>query len=98
MQQAGAGLGAGWGDDAFQDRSIEVSESAEEPVVGKRSRVTEEVRVGKQASERQETVHGKVRQTEVNVEKSGAGASYRGPERRKRQSAYSGAERRMAAR
>lgn len=86
-------------DQAFQEKSVEVSETAEEPVVGKRSRVTEEVRVGKQASQREETVHDKVRQTEVKVEKTGAaGAAYRGPERRKRQSTYSGADRRMAMR
>jgi uncharacterized protein (TIGR02271 family) len=83
-------------DDAFKERSLEVSETAEKPVVGKRARVTEEVRVGKRATQRQQTVRDTVRQTEVKVEKSGSGGSYQGPERRKRQSSYSGADRRMA--
>jgi stress response protein YsnF len=57
------------------------------------------VRVGKQASQREQTVQDKVRQTEVKVEKTGTpGSSYGGPERRKRKTAYSGAERRMALR
>ncbi len=87
------------GDEAFQERSIEVSETTEEPVVSKRSRVTEEVRVGKQASQREQTVQDTVRHTDVKVEKTGTpGSSYGGPERRKRKSAYSGAERRMALR
>lgn len=86
-------------EDPFRERSIEVSETAEEPVVSKRSRVIEEVRVGKQATQREQTVHDTVRQTDVRVEKAGAPASsYSGPERRKRKAAYSGAERRMALR
>lgn len=86
----------GASDEAFQERSIEISETAEEPVVSKRSRVTEEVRVGKQARQRQQTVQDKVRHTEVNVEKTGADSSYGGPERRRRQSRFNGPERRMA--
>lgn len=88
-------------DEAFKERSIEVSETAEEPVVGKRARVTEEVRVGKRSSQRQQTVRDTVRQTEVKVDNAGSatGAQYRGPERRKaKSSSYAGAERRMAAR
>ena len=41
----------------------------EEAVVGKSSRVVEEVLVGKQASDRVEQVHDSVRKTEVEVEK-----------------------------
>jgi uncharacterized protein (TIGR02271 family) len=88
-------------DEAFKERSIEVSETAEEPVVGKRARVTEEVRVGKRASQRQQTVRDTVRQTEVQVDKAGSGAGtqqYQGPERRRAKSPYAGAERRMAVR
>jgi len=51
-----------------QDEVIEVKEYAEEPVVEKRARVVEEVRVGKDVSERTETVRDSVRHTEVNVE------------------------------
>jgi len=49
---------------------IEVQEFAEEPVVGKQARVVEEVRVGKDVSERTETVRENARHTEVNVEKT----------------------------
>ena len=56
------------GDDAFRERTIEATESAEEAVVGKEARVTEEVVVRKQAEERTETVSDTVRRTEVEVE------------------------------
>ena len=87
------------GDEAFQDRSIELTEMAEEPVVSKRSRVTEEVRVGKQATTRGETVRDKVRKTDVRVEQNGEDRSATGypPERRMNpSSSYSGGDRRMA--
>jgi stress response protein YsnF len=51
-----------------QDQVIEVKEYAEEPVVSKQARVTEEVRVGKEATERTETIRDQVRRTDVNVE------------------------------
>jgi uncharacterized protein (TIGR02271 family) len=55
--------------DAFgkADRDIEIRETTEEPVVSKTARVVEEVDVGKQASERTETVEDKVRRTDVEV-------------------------------
>jgi uncharacterized protein (TIGR02271 family) len=81
------------GDDAFKEKSIEVSETAEEPVVSKRSRVTEEVSVGKHATEREQKVHDTVRRTEVDVQKGGR---YQGPERRTRTTGYRGPERRVA--
>ena len=56
------------GDDAFRERTIEATESAEEAVVGKEARVTEEVVVRKQSEERIETVSDTVRRTEVEVE------------------------------
>ena len=56
------------GDDAFRERTIEATESAEEAVVSKEARVTEEVVVRKQAEERTETVSDTVRRTEVEVE------------------------------
>jgi len=56
-----------------RDEVIEVEEYAEEPVVSKEARVVEEVRVNKEATQRQETVRDKVRRTEVEVENLGAG-------------------------
>lgn len=53
---------------AGEEQVIEVTEYAEEPVVAKQTRVVEEVRVGKDATERTETVRDKVRRTEVEVE------------------------------
>ena len=50
------------------DRTIELTETAEEAVVGKTARVVEEVRVGKEATDRTETVRDTVRRTEVEVE------------------------------
>ncbi len=50
------------------DQVIEVTEYAEEPVVAKQARVVEEVRVGKEASERTETIRDTVRRTDVEVE------------------------------
>jgi len=86
-------------DEVFQERSIELTEMAEEPVVSKRSRVTEEVRVGKQATQREQTVSDKVRKTEVRVEPTGEGISTAGHRRERRMnpsSSYSGGDRRMA--
>lgn len=53
---------------AFQQETIEVSETREEPVVSKEAHVTEEVVVGKEAEEHVETVRENVRRTEVDVE------------------------------
>ena len=53
---------------AFGDRTIELTETAEEAVISKNARVVEEVLVGKQATERVETIHDTVRKTEVEVE------------------------------
>jgi hypothetical protein len=53
---------------AFRDQTIEVTETAEVPVVAKQARVVEEVIVGKEATQRTETVQDTVRHTEVDVE------------------------------
>ena len=50
---------------------VELTASGEEAVVGKRSRVVEEVFVGKQSSEHTEQVNDTVRRTEVEVEQIG---------------------------
>lgn len=49
---------------------VEVRETAEQPVVAKTARVVEEVVVGKETSERTETIHDTVRGTEVEVERT----------------------------
>lgn len=58
------------GDDrsSFQERDIELTERKEVPVVNKEARVVEEVRVSKEVDERDETITGTVRNTEVDVE------------------------------
>jgi uncharacterized protein (TIGR02271 family) len=57
---------------ALRDQTIEVTEMAEEAVIGKRARVREEVVVGKEASEQTETVRDNLRHTEVEIEKLGS--------------------------
>jgi uncharacterized protein (TIGR02271 family) len=56
------------GEAAFQERTIEASETREEAVVDKTARVTEEVVVDKDVDERTETVRDTVRKTEVEVD------------------------------
>lgn len=53
----------------FQEREFEVVERHEEPVVGKRTRATEEVVVRREANERVETVRDTVRETKVDLDK-----------------------------
>ena len=57
----------GAGDDAFKDRNVEVTETAEEAVIAKDAVVREEVVVRKESSERQQGVDEKVRRTEVEI-------------------------------
>lgn len=60
-------------EDAFRERTIEVSASGEEPVIQKDARVVEEVVVNKDVQDRTETVRGTERKTEVEVEDSRTG-------------------------
>jgi len=53
---------------AFKEQSIEVTERAEEAVVAKTARVVEEVVVGKETTQRTETVQDVARQTNVDVQ------------------------------
>ncbi len=55
-------------DAAFREGTIEVTETAEVPVVAKDARVVEEVVVGKTATDRVETISDTVRRTDVEVE------------------------------
>ncbi|HZY18116.1 MAG TPA: YsnF/AvaK domain-containing protein [Ramlibacter sp.] len=57
--------------DTFREGTLEVRETAEEPVVAKTARVVEEVRVGKQVHEREETIEDTVRRKDVDVERVG---------------------------
>lgn len=61
--------------DTLKDQTIEVMETAEEPVVQKRARVREEVVISKETTTRAEKVRDTVRRTEVNVERIGAADS-----------------------
>ncbi len=54
--------------DAFREREISMTETAEEAVVGKTARVVEEVVVRKEASDRVETIDDTVRRTEVDID------------------------------
>jgi stress response protein YsnF len=49
-------------------QSVEITETAEVPVVEKSARVVEEVLVSKEGSERTERITDTVRKTEVEVE------------------------------
>jgi stress response protein YsnF len=53
---------------AFQERTIEMAETREKPVVSKQAHVVEEVVLSKHAGEREVTVSGTVRRQDVTVE------------------------------
>jgi len=55
-------------DAAFKERSVEVTAEGEEAVVEKRARVVEEVVVGKELEQRDQTVHDTLRRKDVEVE------------------------------
>ena len=59
-------------DAAFEGKTLEMTETAERVEVSKEARVVEEVNLAKRVSEREETVHGTVRRTEVDVEEIGS--------------------------
>ena len=60
---------------AGSGQTIELNATGEEAVVGKTSRVVEEVQVGKQASEHTQQISDTVRKTEVTVEEVAAGTT-----------------------
>jgi uncharacterized protein (TIGR02271 family) len=55
--------------DAFRERTVEMTATSEEAVIGKRARVVEEVVVSKTADEHVEDVSDTVRRTEVDVDR-----------------------------
>ena len=57
------------------ERTIELTETAEQAVVSKSARVVEEVHVGKEVTEHTERIHDSVRHTEVEVEQVAADAT-----------------------
>jgi uncharacterized protein (TIGR02271 family) len=63
--------------DVFQERNIEMTETAEEAVVAKEARVKEELVVRKTAEERVETVDDTVRRTEVDIDEGVTGSENR---------------------
>ena len=67
------------GDDAFRERTIEMTETGEEAVVGKQAVVTEEISLRKDVGQRTEEVRDTVRHTEVKVERTDGD---RGPAKR----------------
>jgi uncharacterized protein (TIGR02271 family) len=56
------------GDNLFQERTIELTETAEEPVVDKQAHVREEIGLRKEVDQRTETIADTERHTEVDVE------------------------------
>ncbi len=63
-------------EDAFRDRTIEMTETAEEAVVAKTATITEELTIRKDVSERTEEVNDTVRHTEVEVERTGGNTGH----------------------
>jgi uncharacterized protein (TIGR02271 family) len=61
-------VGAG---DKSDDVVIEITETKEEPVIGKQERVVEEIVIGKTTEEHTETVRDTVRRKDVEVERTG---------------------------
>ena len=55
--------------DSFSDKTIEMTESAEEAVVSKTARVREEIGIKKEATDRMETVRDTVRREDVEIVK-----------------------------
>ena len=62
------------GDQPFDDKIVEVTETREEPVVSKEVRAGEEVVVRKEQKDRIETIRDSVRETKVDVDRAAAGS------------------------
>jgi uncharacterized protein (TIGR02271 family) len=59
---------SGTPDEAFKERTVDVTTHREEPVIDKKARVKEEIVVRREADQRTETLRDTVRQTEVEIE------------------------------
>lgn len=58
--------------DNFREGTIEMTETAEVPVVSKEARVVEEVSIGKEVEHHDEVIRDTVRKTEVDIEQLGS--------------------------
>jgi uncharacterized protein (TIGR02271 family) len=58
----------------WSDKTIEVTETAEEAVVDKTARITEEIVIRREGSDRTQTVHDTVRRQQVEVDRLPVGA------------------------
>lgn len=56
--------------DDIKEEEFEVTERAEIPVIAKEARVVEEISLNKEVTEKQETIHDTVKETQVDVEKT----------------------------
>jgi uncharacterized protein (TIGR02271 family) len=70
---------------AFKEGTIEITTQAEVPVVSKEAHVVEEVVVGKNVTEHQETIRDTVRRTEVDIDEVNRTGNVNLPENRNRQ-------------
>ena len=61
-------------DAAFEEKTVEMMGTSEEAVIRKEAHVVGEVSIGKQTTEREQTVRDSVRRTDVEVEKIGSGS------------------------
>ena len=68
--------------DKSDDVVIEITETKEEPVIGKQERVVEEIVIGKTTEEHTETVRDTVRRKDVEVERTGNESRLREDHRR----------------
>lgn len=57
----------------FEETTIELTEHAEVPVVKKEARIVEEISIGKDVEQHEETIKDTVRSTEVNIEEISSG-------------------------
>lgn len=64
--------------DAFRERTVEMTATGEEAVVGKTAHVVEEVVVSKTSDERVEQIDDKVRKTEVEIDRDATSSTKRG--------------------
>ncbi|MDX5436358.1 MAG: YsnF/AvaK domain-containing protein [Pontibacter sp.] len=64
---------------SFKEGEITMTEHAEKPIVNKEARVVEEVRLGKEVEQREETIRGTERKTDVEINKLDPNASKNKP-------------------
>ena len=86
---------------AFNNKNIDIQETAEEAVVARNTKVVEEIQVGKTATDRTETVRETLRHTELDIDNgdniAGKKQGYSNVDRgMTNDPKYSGEERRMA--